>query len=66
MSGFVETLLAKLDEEINATAHAALAKPQQRDDFEYGRVSGLYGGLHRARDILKGMISEADDKDGQL
>lgn len=66
MSGFVETLLARFDAELNEHAHAALTSPQNRDDFEYGRVCGLYGGIYRARSILKDMISEADDIDDKL
>jgi hypothetical protein len=62
---FAETLLKKLEEEQVRQAHAALAQPQGRDDFEYGRMCGLYAGIGHARQVLTQLISEdADRNDG--
>ena len=63
---FVETLLKKLEEEQMKQAHAALASPQGRDDFEYGRMVGMYAGIGHARTVLMDMISEAEDRDDKL
>lgn len=45
------------------TATNALASPQGRDAFEYGRMSGLYAGLNEARNLVLDLISEEDDRD---
>lgn len=63
---FVETLLKRIEQERDATAHAAMRAPQGRDAFEYGRMCGLYAGIERARELLVEMISEADDADDRL
>lgn len=45
--------------------HAArsIASPSSRDAFEYGRVSGIYAGLHRAFELVGEMLDEEDEKD---
>ena len=57
---FTDALLRKLDEQRQALAEAAFAKPQGRDAFEYGRMCGLYAGLSLARDLLVNLLDEAD------
>lgn len=66
MSGFVETLLVKLDTALMEQAVQSLIAPQGHDGFDYGRACGVYAGLHRARDILREMLSEVEDHDDQL
>lgn len=63
---FVDTLLKRLETEQGELAREALSRPQGRDDFEYGRMCGLYAGLDRARTILVEMIRDQDDKDDTL
>ena len=63
---FVETLLKRLETVQMEHAHAALASPQGRDDFEYGRMVGIYAGIGHARTVLMDMISEAEDHDDKL
>lgn len=63
---FVEALLKALEEAQAKHAHQALAQPQGRDDFEYGRMCGLYAGLAHARSILVEMISEDEDRNNEL
>ena len=58
---FVDGLLRRLEEEQSEHAKRALAQPQGRDSFEYGRMAGLYAGLERAREILLD-IQEAHDR----
>ena len=66
MSGFVESLLQRLDTEMRDHAVSALSAPSNRDDFEYGRVCGLYAGLSRTRDILMEMLRDADAENDRL
>lgn len=66
MSGFVETLLKRLDDQLLEHSQQALMTPGERDAFAFGRACGIYAGLDRARGILKEMISEADDFDDRL
>ena len=58
-------LLAKaihrLNVEMREYAAAALSAPQQRDAFEYGRVSGFYAGLEQARDTLLRLVRESTE-----
>ena len=56
----VDSLLKKLEQEMTDIANKALAHPQNRDAFEYGRVCGLYGGLNHAREMLIGLGEEED------
>ena len=60
---FADMMLRQIDGRMLAIAGAALAKPQGRDAFEYGRMCGHYAGLHDAREILVAMLAEEDDKD---
>ena len=58
-------LLAKavhqLTVDMREYAAAALSAPQQRDAFEYGRVSGFYAGLEQAREILLRITRESTE-----
>jgi hypothetical protein len=55
---FVDLLDRRLRDEQEQHARQALERPQGRDDFEYGRVCGLYAGLVRAQQILLEIIDE--------
>lgn len=55
-----DTLLRRLDAMMSECAQQALASPQGRDSFEYGRVSGIYGGLYMARELVVLLNDEAD------
>lgn len=57
----LDALLRRLEEEQAEHAKRALAQPQNRDSFEYGRVAGIYAGLDRVREILL-EIQEAHDR----
>ena len=43
-------------------AKEALAQPQSRDAFEYGRVVGMYAGLERAVNVLFDLIKEDEER----
>lgn len=61
-----EDILRLLDERRTAIARDALAKPQDRDSFEYGRVVGLYAGLQMAEDVLMGFYRDQERKQFDL
>lgn len=56
-------LLRRYDDELRQLAEQALAQPQNRDAFEYGRMCGAYLGLTKARDILLQMQADENEKD---
>lgn len=60
---FADVLLRRLDDEMRSLAITAVAAPNGRDAFEYGRVSGIYAGLSKARDLLLDLLAEQDAKD---
>ena len=60
---FADLLLRKIDARMVETASTALAKPQGRDSFEYGRMCGAYLGLHEARTLLLDLLADEDEKD---
>lgn len=62
----IETLMQRLEQAQAGHAHQALSQPQGRDDFEYGRMCGIYAGIGHARTILTELISEDDGKDNEL
>ena len=43
-------------------AKEALAQPQSRDAFEYGRVVGMYAGLEQAVNVLLDLIKEDEER----
>ena len=63
---FIDVLLRRLGDEQAELARSALQQPQGRDAFEYGRVSGMYGGFARATEILLAMVVEKDRRDHEL
>lgn len=50
-----------IEREQQDLAAAALRSPNSRDAFEYGRVSGVYAGLERAKEILLSTIVSEDE-----
>jgi hypothetical protein len=62
----LDALLRRLEEEQAEHAKRALAQPQNRDSFEYGRVAGIYAGLDRVREILLEIQEAADRADDAL
>jgi hypothetical protein len=63
---FIELLLKRLEAEQAALARSALQRPQGRDAFEYGRVSGMYGGFAKALEIILAMVDDKDRRDHDL
>ena len=45
----------------NEFAHAAVASPQNRDAFEYGRVAGHYAGLAQAEAVIDQIFRESTE-----
>lgn len=62
----IDMILRRLDEEQHKLAHEALQHPQGRDNFEYGRVAGLYAGIEHAKGVIIDMIAEREKKDFDL
>ena len=62
----IDPLIRRLEEEQAAFAKEALSRPSGRDDFEYGRVCGIYAGLERAREIIFNSLADKDAKQNQL
>lgn len=58
----IEPLLQRLKTEQALIAQEALAQPQHRDTFEYGRVVGIYAGLQRAADVLIDLVKEQEER----
>ena len=52
-----------IEKEQQELAVAALRSPNSRDAFEYGRVSGVYAGLERAKEVLISTIVSKEDDD---
>jgi len=52
-----------IEKEQQELAAAALRSPNSRDAFEYGRVSGVYAGLERAKQVLISTITAEGDED---
>ena len=57
----VPKIIMQLQKEQAALAAAALSRPNARDSFEYGRVSGHYAGLERAIEIIMSTMKEEED-----
>lgn len=58
----IERAIMLIEREQQDLAAAALRSPNSRDAFEYGRVSGVYAGLERAKEILLStIVTEEDD-----
>lgn len=63
---FFDIILRRLEDRQTELAASALAAPQQRDAFEYGRMCGMYAGFEDAKNILVGIIEEKDRRDAEL
>lgn len=57
----VPKIILALEKEQAEMAAAALKRPNARDAFEYGRVSGHYAGLERAIQIIVNTMKEEED-----
>ncbi len=62
----IEVLLQRLEQSQADLARDALAQPQGRDTFEYGRVVGIYAGLELAKTVLLDTVAEKERKDFNL
>ena len=62
----IETLLQRLEQSQADLAREALAQPQSRHLFEYGRVVGMYSGLELAKTALIDMVAEKERKEFDL
>jgi hypothetical protein len=62
----IEVLLQRLEQSQADLARDALAQPQGRDVFEYGRVVGMYAGLELAKTVLIDMVAEKERRDFDL
>lgn len=47
-------------------AKAALASPNERDSFEYGRVVGIYAGLALAWERIRTVYQDQQERDDKL
>ncbi len=59
----MERYIKLLDFEMAVWAHDALTKPADKTEFEYGRVSGLYQGLSKAKEILLQLQAGDEEKE---
>lgn len=54
-------VILTLQKEQAEMAAASLRRPNAKDLFEYGRVSGYYAGLERAIEIIMSTMKEEED-----
>lgn len=59
----IERAIMLIEKEQQEFSAAALRSPNSRDSFEYGRVSGVYAGLQRAKELLISTIATEDIDD---
>lgn len=57
----IPRIIVQLQKEQAELAAASLRRPNARDSFEYGRVSGYYAGLERAIEIILSTMKEEED-----
>jgi len=62
----LDGFLRRLDEAQAQHAKEALRRPSQRDEFEYGRMCGIYAGLERAKQLVEDMLAEQERKGANL
>lgn len=62
----IDPIVRRLEERQAELAKAALAQPAGRDDFEYGRVCGMYAGLEDARQLILNLLADKDAQKNQL
>lgn len=58
-------LIGRLKEEIALVASEGLREPAARDQFEFGRLHGMVGGLSRALELIEGKLNERADEDDE-
>jgi hypothetical protein len=56
-------LIRALETEQQTFAADALVKPRTLDASEYGRVSGIYQGLERAKQLIQKVIADEDERE---
>lgn len=57
----LEKTLMMLKREQEELANSALRSPNSRDQFEYGRIVGMYAGYERAIEVILSANREDDD-----
>ena len=62
----MEKVIAALAKAQQEHASAALASPQERTEFEYGRVCGIHAGLGEAWRIIIETLRDDKDHDDSL
>ncbi|CAB4145672.1 hypothetical protein UFOVP1204_5 [uncultured Caudovirales phage] len=58
-----ERIIRAIRDQKSELAESSLARPQERDAFEFGRVSGMYVGLSRALQIIENILNEDKEED---
>lgn len=59
MEKILSTYIGELKRLLDELAHDAMAHPKS-EQFEHGRVSGIYQGVKQSLDILEAVMAEAD------
>ena len=59
----IERVLFALKKEQREFADSALARPAERDAFEYGRVTGHFSGIQKAIQTIEDSLSATDEDD---
>ena len=59
----IERVLFALKKEQREFADSALARPAERDAFEYGRVTGHFSGIQKAIQAIEDALSSTDEDD---
>ena len=57
----IERVLIALKKEQREFADSAMARPAERDAFEYGRVTGHFSGIQRAIQIIEDSLIQTDE-----
>jgi hypothetical protein len=55
--------LKRLEDEQKTLAIEALSRPQGKDNYDYGRVVGIYAGLEQAKNLILDIMAEKEAKD---
>lgn len=58
----LETIIQRMEQKQAEVAHTALATPNGRDSFEYGKMAGMYSGFAMAIDLIKNIETEDEDR----
>ena len=58
----IAPLLQRLKAAQAQLAKEALEQPRSNDQFEYGRVVGMYAGLEHAANVLLSFVDEAEER----